>query len=341
MKPWVTWADVVTALRLPLAALFPFVHRPAWQLVIVCVAAASDFVDGILARRVGSSRVGAVLDPVADKVFAAAAFLTLAGRGLLTWYELVGVLLRDILAVLGFLGTWLLRRPLALPARAGGKAVTVAQILTLLAFIAGSSMARPLAWATAGIAVYATWDYGRIGMRRVGTVLLGLLAAASLALSTAAAQQFSPPKSSGAGRGTRIGLFGFGVRTGLDFKGEGQLLLGTTLDMGNVISSRVRLRPSVEVGVFNGENTYVASFESLWRFTDDEEVATPYVGTGLSMAGHGNCGADPDCPALWLNLVFGLELRYRSTFNWLLEYHGMDALRRHRVYVGFTTRRGN
>jgi hypothetical protein len=178
-------------------------------------------------------------------------------------------------------------------------------------------------------------------MRIVGTTLLGLLAAGALSLPSAAAQQFSPPKSSGAGRGTRIGLFGFGVRTGLDFKGDGQLLLGTTLDMGNLFSNRVRLRPSVEVGVFNGENTYVASFESLWRFTDDEEVATPYVGTGLSLAGHGNCGGDPDCPALWLNVVFGLELHYRSTFNWLLEYHGMDVLRRHRIYVGFTTRRGN
>ena len=178
-------------------------------------------------------------------------------------------------------------------------------------------------------------------MRIVGTTLLGLLAVGALSLPSAAAQQFSPPKSSGAGRGTRIGLFGFGVRTGLDFKGEGQLLLGTTLDMGNLFSNRVRLRPSVEVGVFNGENTYVASFESLWRFTDDEEVATPYVGTGLSLAGRGNCGVDPDCPALWLNVVFGLELHYRSTFNWLLEYHGMDALRRHRIYVGFTTRRGN
>jgi len=40
-------------------------------------------------------------------------------------------------------------------------------------------------------------------------------------------------------------------------------------------------------------------------------------------------------------VVFGLELHYRSTFNWLLEYHGMDVLRRHRIYVGFTTRRGN
>ena len=165
MKPWGTWADVVTALRLPLAALFPFAHRPAWQLAIVGLAAATDFVDGVLARRFGSSRAGAVLDPVADKAFAAAAFLTVASRGWLAWYELVGVLLRDILAVLGFLGTWLLRRPVALPARAGGKAVTVAQMLTLVAFIAASPLVRPLAWATAAIAVYATWDYGRAAAR--------------------------------------------------------------------------------------------------------------------------------------------------------------------------------
>lgn len=165
MKPRVTRADVVTALRLPLAALFPFVHQPAWQLAIVGVAAASDFVDGILARRFGGSRLGAVLDPVADKAFMASAFLTVASRGLLLWYELLGVLLRDILAVVGFVGTRLLGRPVTLPARAGGKAVTVAQLLTLVAFIAGSPLVRPLAWATAAIAVYATWDYGRAAAR--------------------------------------------------------------------------------------------------------------------------------------------------------------------------------
>ena len=165
MKPTLTRADVVTALRLPLAALFPFVQRPAWQLAIVGAAAATDFVDGILARRFGGSRVGAVLDPIADKAFMVSAFVTVASRGLLEWYELLGVLLRDLLAALGFLGTWLLRRPVALPARAGGKAVTVAQLLTLVAFIAASPLVRPLAWATAAIAVYATWDYGRAAAR--------------------------------------------------------------------------------------------------------------------------------------------------------------------------------
>jgi len=173
-------------------------------------------------------------------------------------------------------------------------------------------------------------------MRVLATIFLGALAASSLT-----AQQFSPPKSGGSGGGTRIGLCGFGVRTGLDLKNNGQVVLGTTLDMGNLFTNRVRLRPSVEVGVFNGENSYAGSFEALWRFTDDEQVATPYLGGGVSLAGHGNCGLDPQCPDVWANVVFGIELHYRSTFNWLLEYHGMDTLRRHRVYIGLTTRRGN
>jgi len=166
VKPRFAVADAVTALRFPLAVLFPLVRSPAGQLAIVAVAAASDVADGFLARRYGSSRAGAVLDPVADKLFMAVAFVTIARRGLLVWYELLGVLLRDILAVLGFIATWLLRRPVALPARAGGKAVTIAQLLTLVAAIADWTYTRHLAWATAAIAVYALWDYGRTAAAR-------------------------------------------------------------------------------------------------------------------------------------------------------------------------------
>jgi len=145
--------------------MFPFVATPAWQLAIVAAAAVSDVADGLLARRYGSSRAGAVLDPVADKFFMAVAFVTVARRGMLNWYELIGVLLRDILAVLGFLATWVLRRPVAVPARAGGKAVTIAQLLTLVAAITDWTYTRHLAWATAAIAVYAIWDYGRTAAR--------------------------------------------------------------------------------------------------------------------------------------------------------------------------------
>jgi len=169
VKPRFAVADALTTLRLPLAVLFPLVHAPAWQLAIVAAAAATDVGDGLLARRYGSSRAGAVLDPVADKLFMVVAFVTIARRGLLDWYELLGVLLRDVLAVLGFFATWLLRRPVALPARAGGKAVTIAQLLTLVAAIADWTYTRHLAWATGAIAVYAIWDYGRTAARRKGS----------------------------------------------------------------------------------------------------------------------------------------------------------------------------
>ncbi len=154
--------DVLTALRLPLAAAFVVWDDPAARLVIVIIAALSDFVDGIWARRIGGSRLGSVLDPICDKLFIASAYAVVFTSGLLTPLEVVGVLLRDLLAVFGFLGTWMLRRPTALPARAGGKAVTVCQMLTLVAFLVRPELIRPMAWATAAISVYAAADYGRV-----------------------------------------------------------------------------------------------------------------------------------------------------------------------------------
>ena len=161
VKPWFTPADALTSLRLPLAVAFPLVTGMPLRLAIIGVAAASDFFDGRVARRDGGSRAGAILDPVADKVFMAAAFLTLWRSGPLVWWEIAGVLLRDIFAAGGGLAVWLFHRPVPFPARAGGKAVTVGQILTLVAFVVESPLVRPLAWATAAISVYALWDYGR------------------------------------------------------------------------------------------------------------------------------------------------------------------------------------
>jgi CDP-diacylglycerol---glycerol-3-phosphate 3-phosphatidyltransferase len=165
VKPLTTPADALTALRIPLAVVFPLLHRPLWQFGVVAVAAASDVVDGMLARRMGPSRAGVVLDPVADKLFMAVAFITVAARGALLPLEAIGVLGRDLVAAMSFVGTWLLGRPVALPARAGGKAVTVAQVLTLVAAIAASPLVRPLAWATTAIGLYAIWDYGRAAAR--------------------------------------------------------------------------------------------------------------------------------------------------------------------------------
>jgi hypothetical protein len=156
-----------------------------------------------------------------------------------------------------------------------------------------------------------------------------------------AAQEFRPPElRDGETGGTRIGLAGFGVRSGVDFRGGGQLVLGAALDIGQIGTARLRLRPSGEISVFNGPNRYVGSFEALFRFTGESSPAVPYAGAGFSVAGRDDCGSAADCPDLWVNLVLGFELRFHPAFNWLLEYHGMDAMQRHRIYIGLTTRRG-
>jgi cardiolipin synthase len=135
------------------------------RLAVLGTAAVTDVIDGMWARRLGGSRLGVVLDPVCDKLFMAATFLTVYRSGALSLWEIGGVLVRDVLAAVAFLATLLLRHPTTLPARAGGKAVTVCQLLTLLAFVVGSDLLRPLAWATAAIAVYAIADYTRLAWR--------------------------------------------------------------------------------------------------------------------------------------------------------------------------------
>jgi len=169
-RPALTVADVLSAVRIPLAIVFPLASN-TWRIVVLAAAAASDLLDGQLARRFGSSRFGTVIDPVADKLFMASAFGVIAVSGRLEPYEIVGVLLRDIVATVAFLATIFSRRPRAIPARAGGKAVTVAQVLTLLAFLTDSNHLRELAWATTAIAIYAIWDYYHVASRagrRVG-----------------------------------------------------------------------------------------------------------------------------------------------------------------------------
>lgn len=160
-----TVANLLSASRIPLAVAFAVLEEPYVRLAILAAAAASDLLDGWTARRFGTSNLGATVDPVTDKIFSLTAFAVLALSGALAPLEVLGVLLRDILTPLGYLASVIARRPFTTPARAGGKAVTVGQALTLCAWLMGSSLLRPLAWATAAIGLYALADYGRLAVR--------------------------------------------------------------------------------------------------------------------------------------------------------------------------------
>lgn len=145
---------------------FVMVEDQSVRLAVVLAAAASDVVDGIWARRLGGSRIGVILDPVCDKLFMVSTFAIVFASGRLLPLEVLGVLIRDVVAFLAFLTSVVLRHPTTLPARAGGKAVTVCQILTLIAFVTASELLRPVAWATAAISVYAIADYVRVARRQ-------------------------------------------------------------------------------------------------------------------------------------------------------------------------------
>jgi CDP-diacylglycerol--glycerol-3-phosphate 3-phosphatidyltransferase/cardiolipin synthase len=160
-----TAANLVSFSRVPLAVVFALSDRPEVRVPVLALAAGSDLLDGWLARRLGRSRLGAVLDPVTDKVFMLTAFLLLGLSGALRPLEVLGVLLRDIVAPVGYLLSVAFRRDFAMPARAGGKAVTVGQSLTLCAWLLESPYLEPLAWATGAMALYALADYGRLVVR--------------------------------------------------------------------------------------------------------------------------------------------------------------------------------
>jgi hypothetical protein len=153
------------------------------------------------------------------------------------------------------------------------------------------------------------------------------------------AQDFRPPEEDTEPSSIKIGLSGFSARAGADFKGANQLIASIAVEVADLYSSRVRVRPSVEIGISSAENTYLGSLDVIYRFTEDSETAVPYVGFGLGLFGL-NPGCAAGCPKLWPQFSLGFELNFRPGINWLLEYRGEDTLRRHRFLIGLTTRRG-
>ncbi len=175
-----------------------------------------------------------------------------------------------------------------------------------------------------------------------GSFLLCLLCHVSLP-RWADAQQFVPPKEQSAAGGTagiRLGLFGFGSRFGADFTGKKQAILSPTLDVADIFTNQVRLRPSAEIGLGDSATTYVMNLELMFRFTADSEPAVPYVGFGGAVFSQERCAAAVSCTRAWAQFALGFEIKFREHINWVLEYHGEDALRRHRFFIGLTTRRG-
>jgi CDP-diacylglycerol---glycerol-3-phosphate 3-phosphatidyltransferase len=97
-----TWANAVTVARLMLAPfLFIIIPEAAggswWSVGLWFVLCASDGIDGYLARRHGTTRSGAFLDPLADKVLVLGAMFTLVSRSVFPIVPVLIIAVRELL----------------------------------------------------------------------------------------------------------------------------------------------------------------------------------------------------------------------------------------------------
>ena len=79
-------------------------HHYGVALIVFGIAGFSDGLDGFLAHRYGwSSRLGAMMDPLADKLLLVSSFVTLGWLGLIPLWLVAAVILRDLIIVVGAL----------------------------------------------------------------------------------------------------------------------------------------------------------------------------------------------------------------------------------------------
>jgi CDP-diacylglycerol--glycerol-3-phosphate 3-phosphatidyltransferase len=128
-----TPANAITVARLlaaPVYVLMLVAWGASWVNVVVgFLLAASDGLDGHVARKHGTTRSGAFLDPLADKAVVLGALFTLAAQGHLPWLP-VGLIAAREAGMQGY-RSWVGRRGISIPARATAKVKTFVQDLAV------------------------------------------------------------------------------------------------------------------------------------------------------------------------------------------------------------------
>lgn len=98
---YLTIPNLISILRImsiPFIAALIAKHDMIPALVVMGISAASDGVDGIIARSFDQvSRIGQILDPVADRLLIFCSILALGLAGIIPWWMLLVVGLRDCL----------------------------------------------------------------------------------------------------------------------------------------------------------------------------------------------------------------------------------------------------
>jgi len=172
-----TPANVITVGRLLLAPVAFFMiidQQSSWPLFVLwLVITTTDSLDGYLARKQGTTRSGAFLDPLADKVLALGGLWAMVLAGRFWWLPVVLITVRE--AFISVFRSYWGRRGLAV------QASTIAKLKTFLQFGAVGWVVLPLAtdiewlgngflWAGVAVAWISAAQYVASGSRATSTM---------------------------------------------------------------------------------------------------------------------------------------------------------------------------
>jgi len=130
--------------------LTEFPDKEYWGLGIFLLAALTDLMDGIIARRTNrTTTIGALLDPMADKLLVSAAFISLVELELVPAWMVTVIVGRELSVTA--LRMVALERKVAIAANRWGKAKTVSQVVTISLLILGHKLGRWLVLGTVAL----------------------------------------------------------------------------------------------------------------------------------------------------------------------------------------------
>ena len=164
-----------------LAFYLPGFYGDLTALILFIVASFTDFLDGMLARFLGQeSKLGELLDPIADKIIVATALILLVMDGTIRNYEVIAaiiILTREIL-ISGLREFLAKEKELNLPVSSLSKFKTFIQMFSIAILLTGETgnkivsfqdynaqtIGIILLWIAAFLTLYTGYDYLRKGI---------------------------------------------------------------------------------------------------------------------------------------------------------------------------------
>ena len=163
-----------------IAFFLPGFYGDIIALILFIVASFTDFLDGMLARMMEQeSKLGELLDPIADKIIVAAALILLVMNGTIKSYEVIAaiiILTREILV--SGLREFLAKGKIKLPVSNLSKLKTVLQMVSIGLLLSGETgnkiinfqdynaqtIGIILLWLSAFLTLYTGYEYLRKGI---------------------------------------------------------------------------------------------------------------------------------------------------------------------------------